>query len=183
MCNCTCMPLHMPKTSETCQKSTPCLIKKASRCVAVCTSKTTTFFVFHFRYNMQRFYKKIVCICYLIGSLVKIKLYLFSLCTKDDRLWQIKKKHDWWNNHFSDCNWTVTLLKKRLCYRCFPCEFCKISKNVFSYRTPPVAASVYWWHHSIVQFWISKKRSPIVNKTFFLDVFRVVSFFMKGWVV
>ena len=51
-----------------------------------------------------------------------------------------------------------TLLKKRLRHRCFPevcnfikketlakglsCEFCKISKNIFCYRAPPVAASV-----------------------------------------
>ena len=78
-----------------------------------------------------------------------------------------------------DCNF----IKKETLVQVFSCEFCKISKNVFSYRTPPVADSVYWWHHSIVQFWIPKKRSPIVNKTFSLDVFRVVSFFMKGWVV
>ena len=32
-CDCTRMPLHMSKTLETCKKSTPCLIKKASKCV------------------------------------------------------------------------------------------------------------------------------------------------------
>ena len=52
----------------------------------------------------------------------------------------------------------ATLLKKKLWHRCFPeacnfikketlaqvfsCEFCELSKNTFSYRTPPVAASV-----------------------------------------
>ena len=45
-CDCTHTPLHMPKTLETCKKSTPCLIKKASRRVADHTSKT--FFIFHF---------------------------------------------------------------------------------------------------------------------------------------
>ena len=30
------------------KKSTPCLIKKASRCVTDRTSKTTTFLIFHF---------------------------------------------------------------------------------------------------------------------------------------
>ena len=36
----------------------------------------------------------------------------------------------------------ATLLKKRLWHRClFSCEFCEISKNNFSYRTPLVAAS------------------------------------------
>ena len=42
------------------------------------------------------------------------------------------------------CLRSATLLKKRLWHRFFPvnfAEFCKISKNTFSYRTPPVAAS------------------------------------------
>ena len=34
------------------------------------------------------------------------------------------------------------LLKKRLWHRCFPVNFCEISKYTFSYRTLPVAASV-----------------------------------------
>ena len=34
----------------------------------------------------------------------------------------------------------ATLLKKRLWHRCFPVNFA-ISKNTFSYRTPPMAAS------------------------------------------
>ena len=37
---------------------------------------------------------------------------------------------------------SATLLKKRLTLaQVFPCEFCEIYKNTFSYRTPPVAAS------------------------------------------
>ena len=40
------------------KKSTPCFIKKASRCAADRTSKTTCF-IFHFLYNTQRFYEKI----------------------------------------------------------------------------------------------------------------------------
>ena len=35
----------------------------------------------------------------------------------------------------------ATLLKETLA-QVFSCEFCKISKNVFSYRTPTAAASV-----------------------------------------
>ena len=38
----------------------------------------------------------------------------------------------------------ATLLKKRLCQRCFSYEYCKISKNTFSYRTPPVAATALY---------------------------------------
>ena len=48
MCN-----LHMPKTLQTCKKSMLCLIKKASRCAADCTSKTTTPFIFHFLYKTK----------------------------------------------------------------------------------------------------------------------------------
>ena len=33
-------------------------------------------------------------------------------------------------------------IKKEALAQVFSCEFCKISKNTFSYRTPPVAASV-----------------------------------------
>ena len=35
----------------------------------------------------------------------------------------------------------ATLLKKEALAQVFSCEFCEISKNTFSYRTPPVAAS------------------------------------------
>ena len=41
-------PLHIPKTLEMCKKNMSCLIKKASRCAADRTAKTTTFFIFHF---------------------------------------------------------------------------------------------------------------------------------------
>ena len=36
----------------------------------------------------------------------------------------------------------ASLLKDTLT-QVFSCEFCEISKNTFSYRTPPVAASVF----------------------------------------
>ena len=52
--------------------------------------------------------KSCVFMCYLIGSVVKIVLYLPFLYTKDNRVQQINKNHDWWNNCFSDCNWTRT---------------------------------------------------------------------------
>ena len=34
-------------------------------------------------------------------------------------------------------------IKKETLALMFSCEFCEISKNTFSYRTPPVAASAY----------------------------------------
>ena len=33
------------------------------------------------------------------------------------------------------------VIKKETLAQVFSCEFCKISKNTYSYRTPPVAAS------------------------------------------
>ena len=33
-------------------------------------------------------------------------------------------------------------IKKETLAQVFSCEFCKISKNTFSHRTPPVAASI-----------------------------------------
>ena len=50
-----------------------------------------------------------------------------------------------WQSFFFNkvpCLRPATLLKKRLWHRCFPVNFCEISKNTYSYRTPPVAASV-----------------------------------------
>ena len=35
-----------------------------------------------------------------------------------------------------------TLIKKDSLVQVFSCEFCKISKNTFSYRKPPVVSSV-----------------------------------------
>ena len=44
-------------------------------------------------YKMQRSCEKIMCISLFIGFVVKIVLYLHFLYTKDDRLWQIKKRN------------------------------------------------------------------------------------------
>ena len=38
-----------------------------------------------------------------------------------------------------------SFIKKETLAQVFSCEFCEISKNTFSYRTPPVAASVITW--------------------------------------
>ena len=43
------------------------------------------------------------------------------------------------NKFTGPCNF----FKKETLAQVFFCEFCKISKNTFSHRTPPVAASVY----------------------------------------
>ena len=58
-------------------------------------------------------------------------------------------------------DWKETLVQV------FSCQFCEISKSTFSYRIPLVAASVYWWHHSIASFRISTKNVPLLTKEFF----------------
>ena len=67
---CTCL-----KHWSCAKKSMPCLIKKASRCVTDRTSKIT-FFIFCFLYNTKILRENHVH-CYLIGSVVKIVLYIF----------------------------------------------------------------------------------------------------------
>ena len=57
------------------------------------------------------------------------------------------------------CQSLLTLLKKKLA-QVFSCEFCEISKNTFSYRTPPVAASS-----------VLKKFREILRKTPMLESF------------
>ena len=39
--------------------------------------------------------------------------------------------------------WGLQLIKKETLAQVFSCEYCEISKNTFSYRAPPVAASEY----------------------------------------
>ena len=47
-------------------------------------------------------------------------------------------KHLWQSLFF---NKVVGLIEKETLAQVFFCEFCQISKNTFSYRTPPMAAS------------------------------------------
>ena len=58
----------------------------------------------------------------------------------------------------------ATLLKKRLWRRVFSCELCEISKNTFSYRTPPLAASLFSSLSSITIF------QKICNTTYILKI-------------
>ena len=50
------MPLHLAEALEMCKKSMPCLIKKASRCLADCTSKPAKFLSSPF-YQTERSYE------------------------------------------------------------------------------------------------------------------------------
>ena len=86
--------LHTPKTLEIGKKSTPCLIKKASRCAADRTSNNNVFYLSLSIKHKVLPRKSCVFICYFIGSVVKIVLYLHFIYTKDDRLRQIKKKYE-----------------------------------------------------------------------------------------
>ena len=48
-----------------------------------------------------------------------------------------------------DCNF----IKKEALAQVFSCEFCQISKDTFSYRTPPVAAFVLWRWSFLFSMW------------------------------
>ena len=60
------------------------------------------------------------------------------------------------------------------------CEFCEISKNIFSYRTPPVAASVWNWFCLVllallIKFFIIRTVSrPFRSSIFYLDRFAIL---------
>ena len=82
-CDRKCTPLHMPKT-ELCKKNIPCLVQKASRCAADCTSKTSVFYLW-LSLNTKILEKNHVCL-FLI-SLVKI-MFLCSL----HKGWQSSKE-------------------------------------------------------------------------------------------
>ena len=76
-----------------------------------------------------------------------------------------------------NCKWGLqTLLDKRLLTRVFSCEFCKISKNIFFYRTPPVAASIRRRSLNFLQsFNICYDNFNILackNKTFLLELIK-----------
>ena len=81
-CDCTRMPLHTSKTLETCKKSVPCLIKKASKC-----AEDRTSFTF---YKTHRSYEKIMCIYLLFHWFSGENCIIFTL-TDINRL---KKKQE-----------------------------------------------------------------------------------------
>ena len=87
VCNRMCMPLHIPKT-EMCKESTLCLIQKASRCAATCTSKTATLFIFHFLYNTKILRENHVYFLFHWFSGETCIIFLFFLHKK----WQTSKK-------------------------------------------------------------------------------------------
>ena len=45
------------------------------------------------------------------------------------------------NSQENTCARACNFIKKEILTQAFSCEFCEISKNTFSYRTPQVAAS------------------------------------------
>ena len=50
------------------------------------------------------------------------------------------------NSQENTCTRVSFLVKRRLGHNVFSCELCEMSKNTYSYRTPPVAAS--WFLNS-----------------------------------
>ena len=56
-------------------------------------------------------------------------------------------KHLCQSLYFSNC------IKKEILAQVFSCKFCEISKNMFFYRTPPVAASE-WYYDLMTSFYV-----------------------------
>ena len=95
-------PMHTSKILGRCKKKAHLVwLKKLQGVRKIARLKQQRFLSLTL-HKTHRSYEKIMCICYFIGSVVKIVLYLHFLYTKDGRLQQIKKKHEWWNNLFSD---------------------------------------------------------------------------------
>ena len=101
-CDRTCMPLHMPKILDVQKKAHLVWLRKLQGVQQIARLKQC-----HLSKILRGTFKDLtrkscVFICYFIDSVVNIVLYLHFLYTKDNRLPQIKKKHEWWNNPFSD---------------------------------------------------------------------------------
>ena len=63
-------------------------------------------------------------------------------------------------------------IEKEALVQVFSCEFCEISKNTFSYRTPPVAASVFW--EGIIHFPLGKTLH-VASATIFISFLQYLS--------
>ena len=89
-------PLDTPKTLETCKKIARLVwLKKLQGVRKIARLKQQRFLSFTFYKTHRSYEKSCAFICYFIGSVVKIVLYLHFLYIKDDRLQQIKKNiHD-----------------------------------------------------------------------------------------
>ena len=62
-------------------------------------------------------------------------------------------------------------VKKEALAQVFSCEFCEISKNTFSYRTPPVAVSVFNNTYFEDQKWTT---ASVTYHNFLLHIFASV---------
>ena len=85
---------HAQNIRDVQKKARIVLFKKLQGVRRIARLKQQRFLSFTF-YITQRSCEKIICIFYFIGVVVKIALYFHFLYIK-------KKKHEWWNNHFSD---------------------------------------------------------------------------------
>ena len=127
-------------------------------------------------YKTQRSYEKIcVFICCFIGSAVKIVLYLHFLDTRDDRLRQIKKKkHEWWNNRFSDA-FTHYLNLKHFASRFFLTQdnfMIYIKKIIFSFNLSYYIKHRYSWKNVLTMIFEIMKKENKTNTTSFDTLIR-----------
>ena len=89
---------HTKNIRDVQKKSMPCLIQRASRCAAVCMSKTTTVFIFHFLYNRKILRENDVFIYFLFRwfSSENCIILLFSSNKEWQTLKELKRKiNDW----------------------------------------------------------------------------------------
>ena len=63
---------------------------------------------------------------------------------------------------------TCNFIEKETLAKVFSCQFCEISKNTFSYRTPPVAASGQYLEYILKRIFIGKNRSSYSFKKLFI---------------
>ena len=119
----------------------------------------------NFKYNLYRYNKynlyKIYIISIEISIEIEIYIEIINIISIKYNFYFIiylwydnssRLKHVWSLRYYSRKKdkrqetgkdlYHVTLLKKRLWHRHFPWKFCEISKNTFSYRKLPVAASI-----------------------------------------
>ena len=130
-CDGTSTPLHTPKILETCTKSTPCFIQKASRCEKNSNVSYLSLSIKHKDLTRKYYF------FYVIGSVVKIVCFYF-LYIKDlkriKKTWMMELSFFW-------CLYLSFFIKKETVAQVFSYEFCEFSKNNFLTEFVRVVAS------------------------------------------
>ena len=70
------------------------------------------------------------------------------------------------NSQENTCTRASFLLKKETLAQLFSYEFCEISKNTFSYRTPPVAASASIFEYLLLKYGVNYYYKFLTNEVY-----------------